>query len=85
MAHACAGRRAFQGETVTDTLAAVVEREPDWQAVPKNVPPPIQEILRRCLHKDVRQRLRDIGDARIEIELVGQRTQFCRVRVLGGA
>jgi Tol biopolymer transport system component len=69
------GRRAFQGETITDTLAAVVEREPDWQAVPGNVPVRIQEILRRCLQKDARQRLRDIGDARIEIELGGRKLE----------
>jgi len=66
------GRRAFQGKTITDTLAAILEHEPDWQAIPGNVPPPIQEIIRRCLHKDVRRRLRDIGDARIQIELSGR-------------
>jgi serine/threonine protein kinase len=62
------GRRAFQGETVTDTLAAVVDRDPDWQALPKNIPEKIRDLLRHCLQKDVRQRLRDIGDARIQIE-----------------
>jgi len=62
------GRRAFQGETVTDTLAAIVERVPDWQAVPASTPERIKDLLRRCLQKDVRHRLRDIGDARIQIE-----------------
>jgi eukaryotic-like serine/threonine-protein kinase len=66
------GRRAFQGETVTDTLAAVVERDPDWEAVPNTVPEKIQDLLHRCLQKDVRQRLRDIGDARIQIEEIGR-------------
>jgi len=52
-------RRPFDGETVTDTLAAVLTREPDWMRVPAGVRP----LLRRCLQKDPRQRLRDIGDA----------------------
>ncbi len=63
-----AGRRPFEGETVTDILAAVVRGQPDWQALPLETPAPVQELLRRCLAKDPRQRLRDIGDARITIE-----------------
>jgi eukaryotic-like serine/threonine-protein kinase len=62
------GRRAFDGETVTDVLAAVVRGEPDWTALPAATPAPIRDLLRRCLTKDARQRLRDIGDARIAIE-----------------
>jgi Tol biopolymer transport system component len=62
------GQRAFQRETVTDTLAAVVDGVPDWQALPADTPEKVKELLRRCLHKDVRQRLRDIGEARIQIE-----------------
>jgi hypothetical protein len=62
------GRPAFQGETVTDILAAVVERDPDWAALPSTVPLKIYELLRRCLQKDARHRLRDIGDARILVE-----------------
>ena len=54
------GRRAFRRDTFTDTLAAVVNAEPDWTGVPAKV----QRLLRACLEKDVRQRLRDIGDAR---------------------
>ena len=61
------GRRAFEGETMSDTLAAILEREPDWTALPAATPPRIVELLRRCLRKDPRERLRDIGDARIEI------------------
>ena len=64
---ALTGKRAFEKETVTDTLAAIVEREPDWSALPRMVPPRVEDLLRRCLHKDLLWRLRDIGDARIEI------------------
>jgi serine/threonine protein kinase/Tol biopolymer transport system component len=62
------GRRAFQGETASDTIAAMLEREPDWQALPLVTPTKIRDVLRRCLQKDSQLRLRDIGDARIEIQ-----------------
>ncbi len=53
------GKRVFEGETVTDMLAAVLTREPEWEKVPAKVRP----MLRRCLEKDPKKRLRDIGDA----------------------
>lgn len=62
------GRQAFAGDTVSDMIARILEREPDWEALPSRTPPRIRELLKRCLEKDVRRRLRDIGDARIEIE-----------------
>jgi serine/threonine-protein kinase len=62
------GRSAFQGETLSDTIAAVLERTPDWTALPAATPPAVRRLLRRCLEKDPKQRLRDIGDARIELE-----------------
>src|SRR6202521_3645350 len=62
------GKRAFRGETPSDTLAAVLEREPDWQVLPPATSPKIRDLLRRCMQKDSQHRLRDIGDARIEIE-----------------
>jgi Tol biopolymer transport system component len=62
------GCAAFQGPTVTDTLAAVLEREPDWDRLPAAVPPAILRLLQRCLQKDSHQRLRDIGDIRIQLE-----------------
>jgi len=62
------GRRLFQGETVTDTLAAVLKTEPEWGLLPAETPPRVRELLRRCLERDPRQRLRDIGDARLELE-----------------
>ena len=63
-----AGRSAFSGETATDIFVSILERGPDWTALPADMPPAIQRLLRRCLEKDVRRRLRDIGDARLEIE-----------------
>ncbi len=62
------GRRAFSGATTPDVLAAVLEREPDWHALPAGMPGLLRSLLRRCLQKDKAQRLHDIADARIEIE-----------------
>jgi len=65
-----AGRQAFEGETVSDLIARILEREPDWEALPSRTPSRIRELLKRCLEKDAKQRMRDIGDARIEIDNV---------------
>jgi eukaryotic-like serine/threonine-protein kinase len=62
------GKSAFSGETVTDTLAAVIKEEPDWSLLPAATPIRLRVLLHRCLQKDPRQRLRDIGDARIAID-----------------
>jgi eukaryotic-like serine/threonine-protein kinase len=62
------GRLAFGAETVSETLAKVIEREPDWTALPAATPAGIRRLLRRCLAKQLRQRLADIADARLEIE-----------------
>jgi len=64
------GHRAFGGETVSDTLARVLEREPDLKALPGATPPRVRELLQRCLAKDPKLRLRDIGDARIALDEV---------------
>ena len=61
-------RRPFAGDTVTDLLVSVMSREPDWTLLPEATPPRLIDLLRRCLKKDVRERLRDIGDARLEID-----------------
>ena len=61
------GRQAFEGETISDTLASILKTEPDWSVLPGATPPRVRELLRRCLEKDVRNRLRDIGDARLEL------------------
>jgi serine/threonine protein kinase len=62
------GRRAFGGETLSDTVASVLTSEPDWTTLPPAVPATVTQLLRRCLEKDPRRRLRDIGDVRIAIE-----------------
>ena len=62
------GRRAFVGEDVTDTIVAVVSREPDWAALPANTPVTIHKLVRRCLEKDRKRRLDSAADARLEIE-----------------
>jgi serine/threonine protein kinase len=63
-----AARAAFNGLTATDVLAAVLNREPDWQALPESTPPAIRRLLRRCLAKDLRDRFHSAGDVRLEIE-----------------
>jgi serine/threonine-protein kinase len=63
-----AGKRAFHGATVTESIAAILRGEPDWNALPAGTPENARTVLRRCLQKDPGLRLRDIGDARLEIE-----------------
>ncbi len=65
---ALTGRVAFAGETLSDTIASILEREPDWRALPDATPANIRRLLQRCLEKDVKHRLRDIGDARVELD-----------------
>ena len=62
------GRAAFPGETVSDTIGAILNREPDWNELPRDLPPSVMTLLRRCLEKDAKKRKRDIGDARAEID-----------------
>ena len=62
------GRRAFEGEEVSDTLAAVLRAEPDQQALPAATPASVRRLLRRCLEKDPKRRLADIRDARLELD-----------------
>jgi eukaryotic-like serine/threonine-protein kinase len=62
------GKQAFPGEDVSQTLAAVIMKEPDLEALPASTPPPVRLLLRRCLTKDPKQRLQAIGEARIAIE-----------------
>jgi serine/threonine protein kinase/WD40 repeat protein len=62
------GRRAFAGETISDHVAAILEREPDWTLLPNATPVEVRRLLWRCLTKDPLRRLRDVGDARIELE-----------------
>ena len=62
------GRPAFDARDVSDTIAAILEREPDWSALPDDTPEPLRDLLRRCLQKERKQRLRDIADAGIALD-----------------
>ncbi|MGB8960039.1 MAG: protein kinase [Candidatus Aminicenantales bacterium] len=62
------GKGAFQGPTVTETIAAILRSEPDWGSLPADTPVSVRAVLRRCFQKEPKERLRDIGDARFEIE-----------------
>jgi serine/threonine-protein kinase len=61
------GRPPFPGDDISHVLARVIDREPDWPALPAETPQPLRRLLMRCLKKDPKERLRDIGDARAEI------------------
>jgi len=61
------GKRAFEGETITETLASILKGEPEWNALPATTPGMTRFLLRQCLHKDPTRRLRDIADARLQI------------------
>ena len=61
------GRRAFEGEDVSDTLANVLKQEPEWDRVPADVPPHVRQVIRRCLQKDRKQRISDIQDVRLAL------------------
>jgi Tol biopolymer transport system component len=78
------GRQLFHGETVSDMIAKILEREPDWSALPAQTPEKVRELLRRMLEKDSKKRLRDIGDARIELEeALAARVSSGRILVTG--
>jgi len=64
------GKQSFSGDTVSDTLASILAREPDLDALPAATPPRLRRLLKRCLDKDPNQRLRDIGEARITLEQI---------------
>jgi serine/threonine-protein kinase len=62
------GTQVFRGDTISDTLAAVLTRQLDWHALPSATPEPVRQLVRRCLERDVRKRLQSIGEARIVLE-----------------
>ena len=62
------GHQALGRETVSDTVAGILEREPDWRSLPAHTPARVRWLLRRCLEKDLNRRLHDIADARIELD-----------------
>jgi serine/threonine protein kinase len=61
------GRQAFPGETVSDMIAGILTREPDWDRLPAEARRGVQRVLRRCLQKDVRERTRDLGDVALDL------------------
>ena len=74
------GKRIFEGETVSHTLAFVITKDPDWNALPPDTPPSIRRLLRRCLEKDRKRRLPDIASAQMEIDdaLTASAAERCR-------
>jgi serine/threonine protein kinase len=80
-----AGRKAFEGESASDTLSSVLKLDPDWRALPAPTPPAIRTLIERCLTKDRRQRLQAIGEARIALEHPPRATEVApatRIRLL---
>src|SRR5687768_1766932 len=63
-----AGRRAFEGDDVSDVLASVLKTEPDWSLLPADLPPPVRRLLRRCLEKDPKKRLRDVAEGMLQLD-----------------
>ena len=66
------GRVAFASDTASDTIAKILEREPDWSALPPATPVAVRRLLFRCLAKDSKQRCRDVGDVRLEIDAINE-------------
>ena len=62
------GRAVFARETISDTISAILTQEPDWSALPADLPPAVTRLLHRCLAKDARHRLHDIADARLDLD-----------------
>jgi serine/threonine protein kinase/Tol biopolymer transport system component len=76
------GHPPFPGDDISQVLARVIDREPDWAGLPVETPPRLRQLVRRCLEKDAKRRLRDIGEARVRIEdlLSGARNEVDAVR-----
>jgi eukaryotic-like serine/threonine-protein kinase len=64
------GRKAFAGGTLADTITAILDHDPDWSLLPADTPRAVRRLIRRCVEKDPKRRLRDIGDARLELEQI---------------
>ncbi len=77
-----AGRRAFESDTVSDTVAAVLDQEPDWQALPAETPAKVRDLLRQCLQKDANRRLTNIADARTTLHEERRRPVAGRIQAL---
>ncbi len=77
------GAKTFGGETVTDVLGAIVRADPDWSALPKDVPPHVRRLLRRCLEKDRRNRLRDASTVLLDLSQSPEDDAAAPARVRG--
>src|SRR5215467_5025955 len=66
------GRRAFDGKTTSHVIVNVMEKEPDWSALPASTPPGVRDLIERCLQKDPTQRPRDIGDLRLQLQALSK-------------
>jgi serine/threonine protein kinase len=62
------GKAAFSGETTTDVLATIIRTDPDWSALPASTPSGMARLIKRCLEKDPKRRVRDVGDLSAELE-----------------
>jgi tetratricopeptide (TPR) repeat protein len=72
------GKRPFGGDTISDLIAGILGREPAWEALPGSIPSRVRQLLGRCLEKDHRHRLRDIGDARLELQEALKAAEWAR-------
>src|SRR3954468_2423856 len=79
------GRRAFGGETTSDTIVSILEREPDWSVLPATTPRAARRVIERCLEKDPKKRLRDIADARVDLEQADAPAVAAAARDTGGS
>jgi eukaryotic-like serine/threonine-protein kinase len=79
------GKRPFTGETLAETVVAILEREPDWSALPSSTPARVRELLRRCLQRDLSLRVQNIGEARDTIERAQRGSNRWRVAALAAA
>jgi serine/threonine-protein kinase len=62
------GHRIFEGETISDSIGAILHKDPDWSLLPASTPPQVHQMLHRCLERDMDRRLRDVGDARVALQ-----------------
>jgi eukaryotic-like serine/threonine-protein kinase len=80
-----AGQKAFSGETTADVIGAIVRADPDWRALPSDVPPALHRLLRRCLHKERRRRLRDAGAVLLELRELADEAEAPPLRASSGS
>ena len=79
------GKKLFGGETISDTLASILKEDPDWGLLPTETPRTLRELQRRCLQRDPRERLRDIGEARIAIAAGASEAEVSSSPALAGS